>query len=164
MADVVSRKTTALLPDEVLVGALQYFSSGSGRWETTAQSSRSIAFRGKPPIPWLLLIATAIGLATCIVPGLVLYFMFVQKMYRFYNLVVAVQAAGDGVGTDVVVTHPDFAAPAVYAFLAALPEGITAQAAAPPETTESEAPQSRSPGDEPEVAETPNRTDDGPSP
>jgi hypothetical protein len=60
-----------------------------------------------------------LGFALCVVPGLIMYFVFVRKMYRFYNLVVTVTQTDKG--TQVTVSHPGFATTLVRRFLAALP-------------------------------------------
>lgn len=117
MAELVSNKTTSISPDEVIVRAVQFFSTG--RWETTSQSSRSITFRGKPPFPWITIFFMFIGFLLCIIPGLIMYFVFVRKIYRFYNLVVTTTSAEDG--THVTVSHPSFASSLVSRFFDALP-------------------------------------------
>lgn len=117
MADAVANKTTSLAPDEVIVRAVQFFSTE--RWRATSQSPRSVTFEGKPPFPWLSIFFTIIGFMLCIIPGLIIYYTVVRRMYRFYNLVVTV-TPGEG-GTTVTVTHPGFASSLVRRFVAALP-------------------------------------------
>jgi hypothetical protein len=117
MADQVSTQKTTLAPDDVVVRAVQFFSTG--RWEATSQSARSVTFRGKPPFPWLTIFFTVIGFILCIIPGLIMYYVFVRKMYRFYNLVVT--ATGADNGTTVTVSYPSFASSLVTRFLKALP-------------------------------------------
>jgi hypothetical protein len=117
MADQVSTKKTVLAPDEAIVRAVQFFSTE--RWRTTSQSSRSVTFEGKPPFPFFTILFTVIGFMLCVVPGLIMYYLFVRKMYRFYNLVVT--ATGGESGTEVTVSYPGFAASLVNRFLKALP-------------------------------------------
>lgn len=117
MADQVSNKVTTLAPDEVVVRAVQFFSTE--RWEATSQSPRSVTFRGKPPFPWLSIFFMVVGFALCIIPGLIMYFLFVRKMYRFYNLVVTVTPGERG--AQVTVSYPSFARSLVNRFLSALP-------------------------------------------
>jgi hypothetical protein len=117
MADLVSNKTTSLPPDDVIVRAVQFFSTE--RWEATSQSPRSVTFRGKPPFPWLLIFFTIIGFMLCIIPGLIMYYTFIRKMHRFFNLVVTATATERG--TQVTITHPNYSASLVERFLSALP-------------------------------------------
>ena len=117
MADLVGNKKTTLPSDEVIVRAVQFFSTE--RWKTTSQSPRSVTFEGKPPFPWLAILFTIAGLALCDVPGLIMYFLFVRKMYRFYNLVITVSPTEGG--TAVTISHPGFASSLVKRFLGALP-------------------------------------------
>lgn len=117
MADQVSARETALAPDEVIVRAVQFFSTE--RWRATSQSPRSVTFEGKPPFPWLSIFFMLVGFALCIIPGLIMYFAFVRKMYRFYNLVVTVGSKEPG--SQVTISHPSFATNLVNRFLAALP-------------------------------------------
>lgn len=63
---------------------------------------------------------TLIGFLLCIIPGLIMYYAIVRKMYRYYNLVVTVTASEHG--TQVTITHPNFSASLVKRFLKALPE------------------------------------------
>ena len=117
MADVVAQGTTSLGPEDVIVRAVQFFSTE--RWKPSSQSGRTATFEGKPPIPWFMLLLTAIGLIACVVPGLIMYFMVIRKMYRFHNLVVTANPVSQG--SDVVVQHPPAAKNLVTRFLEALP-------------------------------------------
>lgn len=117
MADQVSTKKTSLAPDDAIVRAVQFFSTE--RWKTTSQSSRAVTFEGKPPFPWITIFFTVIGFMLCIIPGLIMYYLFVRKMYRFYNLVVT--ATGGEGGTEVTVSYPSFAYSLVSRFLHVLP-------------------------------------------
>ena len=133
MADLVSNKTTSISQDEVVVRAVQFFSTE--RWEATSQSPRSVTFRGRPPIPWILIFFTVVGYMLCIIPGLILQLTVVRKMHRFYNLVVTTTEAG--AGTRVTVSHPNFASTLVTRFFEALP---VAKAAPPTPTAAPAAP------------------------
>jgi len=117
LADHVQTKTTTLAPDEVIMRAVQYFSSG--KWRTQSQSQRIATFIGRPPIPVLYLLLTLVGFAFCIVPGIIIYFMGLRKMIQLQNIVVT--ASPTAAGTDVVVKHASSATRLVREFLAALP-------------------------------------------
>ena len=117
MADVVAHEKTSLVPEEVIVRAVQFFSTEN--WRLTSQSSRTATFQGKPPIPWFMLLLTFVGLVACVVPGIIMYVMFIKKMYRFHNLVVTANPIPGG--TEVVVQHPKTAGGLVTRFFEALP-------------------------------------------
>lgn len=113
---VVSIKTS-LSAEETIVRAVQFFSTE--KWRATSQSSRTVTFEGKPPIPWTLLLLTFLGFALCIVPGVVLYVTLIQKMNRFHNLVVAASPLSGG--AEIVVTCPKNAQKLTERFLGTLP-------------------------------------------
>lgn len=117
MADIVVNGQTSLPPEEVIVRAVQFFSTE--KFKTSSQSPRTATFEGRPPIPWGMLTLTVIGLIACVIPGIILYVMMFRKMYRFHNLVVAANPTSGG--TEVVITHPDWAGKPVARFLEALP-------------------------------------------
>lgn len=117
MADMVAQSQTPLNPDDVIVSAVQYFSTEN--WRPTSQSARTATFQGKPPIPWGMLLLTVLGLVACVVPGIILYFLVIRKMYRFHNLVVSANPVAGG--SQVVVQYPSTAKKLVDRFLAALP-------------------------------------------
>ena len=118
MADLVTNGRTSLSPEEVIVRAVQFFSTA--KWKATSQSTRTATFEGKPPIPWFMLLATIVGFICCIVPGIILYIMVIRKMYRFMNLVVTANPIPNG--TEVSVSHPKYAEKMATGFLAALPQ------------------------------------------
>lgn len=47
MADLVTNGKTSLSAEEVIVRAIQFFSTE--RWKATSQSARTATFEGKPP-------------------------------------------------------------------------------------------------------------------
>lgn len=116
MADIVSNKRISLQSEEVIVRAVQFFSTA--KWRATSQSPRAATFEGKIPIPWGLILFTVIGFALCFVPGIILYLTLIRKMNRFQNLVVT--ATPQGQGTDVVITYPKHARKLAESFLSAL--------------------------------------------
>jgi len=117
MADLVTNGKTSLSVEEVIVRAVQFFSTE--KWKATSQSSRTATFEGKPPIPWFMLLLTILGFIVCIIPGVIMYIMVIRKIYRFFNLVVAVSPIPGG--TEVSVTHPKAAEKLARRFLTALP-------------------------------------------
>lgn len=117
MADVVAQGQTALTSEEVIVRAVQFFSTEN--WRPTGQSARTATFQGKPKIPWFMLLLTVVAFLACIVPGIIMYIMVIRKMYRFHNLVVTANPIGNG--TEVVVQYPPAAEKLARRFLQALP-------------------------------------------
>lgn len=117
MADVVTQGKTSLGPEDVIVRAVQFFSTEN--WRPTSQSQRAATFQGKPPIPWFMLLLTIVGFIACIVPGVIMYIMVIRKMYRFQNLVVTANPIPGG--AEVVVQYPKPAAVLATRFLDALP-------------------------------------------
>ncbi len=115
---------TSLSADEVIVRAVQYFSTE--KFKATSQSGRTATFEGRPPIPWGMMFLTFLGFIACILPGIIMYLMVIRKMYRFYSLVVTASPI-DG-GTEVSVSFPDFAGKLVPRFLSALTPLATSSA------------------------------------
>ena len=116
MADKISNGKTSLSAEEVIVRAVQFFSTE--KFKATSQSGRTATFEGRPPIPWGMLLLTILGFIMCIVPGVIMYIMVIRKMYRFYSLVVTASPIAGG--TEVSVTYPDFAGKLVPRFIGAL--------------------------------------------
>lgn len=118
MADSVTNRKTSLSGEDVIARAVQFFSTE--KWRATSQSSRTVTFEGKPPIPWFMLLLTFIGFLACIVPGVILYVMVIRKMYRFVNLVVTATPISNGV--EVSISYPKASERLVSRFMAALPQ------------------------------------------
>jgi len=118
MADLVTNAKTSLSAEEVIVRAIQFFSTEN--WKATSQSSRTATFQGKPQIPWFMLLLTLLGFLLCVIPGVIMYVMVIRKVYRFVNLVVTANPIPNG--TEVSVSHPKAAEKLVNRFLAALPQ------------------------------------------
>jgi len=116
MADKIANGKTSLSAEEVIVRAVQFFSTE--KFKATSQSGRTATFEGRPPIPWGMLIVTILGFLCCIVPGIIMYIMVIRKMYRFYSLVVVANPIAGG--TEVSITYPDFAGMLVPRFIGAL--------------------------------------------
>ena len=120
MADLVTNGRTPLSAEEVIVRAIQFFSTA--KWKATSQSSRAATFEGRHPIPWFMVLLTIIGFLCCIVPGIIMYIMVIRKMYRFMNLVVTANPIANG--TEVSISCPKYAEKMATRFLAALPQMV----------------------------------------
>lgn len=120
MANVVAQAKTSLGPEDVMVRAVQFFSTE--KWRPTSQSQRTATFEGKPPIPWFMLLLTFAGFVACIVPGVIMYIMVIRKLHRFHNLVVSATPIPGG--SEVVAQYPKPAAGLVARFLEALPPSV----------------------------------------
>jgi hypothetical protein len=118
MADSVLTGCTSLSGEDVVVRAVQFFSSGN--WTPTTQSSRAVTFQGKPPIPWGLMILTYLGFLACVVPGIILYIKVIKKLNQFQNLVLTTSAEGGSTG--IVIQCPPRAAKLAEQFLETLPK------------------------------------------
>jgi len=117
MANLVKTGKTSLQNDDVISRAVQFFSTT--KWTCQSQSDKIATFQGKPPIPWFLILATICGFFFFIIPGIIMYFFIIRKMYRFQNLVVTTKAIKDG--TEVDINYPNYAKKLVDRFLEALP-------------------------------------------
>lgn len=117
MANLVTNGTTSLSAEEVIVRAIQFFSTE--RWKPTSQSQRAATFEGKPPIPWFMILLMIIGFICFVIPGVILYVLVIRKMYRFVNMVVSANPIEKGI--EVSVSHPKTASKLVSRYLAALP-------------------------------------------
>jgi len=117
MADLVVQRKTSLGSDDVIVRAVQFFSTE--KWKPTSQSQRTATFEGKVPIPWFMLVLTILGFVACVVPGIIMYIMAIRKVHRFHNLVVTVNPVSGG--TEVIAQYPQAAANLVIRFFEALP-------------------------------------------
>lgn len=124
MADLVANTHTTLPAEEVMVRAVQFFTTE--RWRTQSQTNRIATFVGVPKIPWAHL-ALAILLMFClIVPGVIYYFVVIAKLRRLQNIVVTTTPREPG--CDVVVTYPQHAQKLVDAFFSALPQTTASHA------------------------------------
>jgi len=117
MADKVTQGRTSLSAEDVIVRAVQFFSTEN--WRATSQSTRTATFQGKPPIPWFMMVLTFIGFLACLVPGIIMYIMVIRKMYRFHNLVVTASPVPGG--SEVILQCPPTAGKLAAKFLEALP-------------------------------------------
>jgi hypothetical protein len=117
MADRVLTKSTNLPPEEVLVRAVQFFTTET--WRAQSQTNRIATFVGVPKIPWFHLLL-AILLTLCfVVPGLIYYFLVIRKLRQLQNIVVTTTPKDRG--CEVVVSYPSHAEKLAENFFAALP-------------------------------------------
>ena len=117
MADLVTSRKTSHGYEDVIVGALQFFAAED--WRQTEQSARKVTFRGRPEIPWYLLLLMAAGLLAFVVPGVALYMLHIRKTYWFTNIVVTATPVKGG--TEVEIQYPAPAAKLAERFVGALP-------------------------------------------
>lgn len=117
MAELVANGKTTLKGDEVIIRAVQFFTTG--KWRTQSQSDRIATFAGRPSIPVGLIILTIIGFIACIVPGVILYIMVIRRVIQLQNIVVTVSPITGG--TEVVIKHSKAATKLVTEFLNSLP-------------------------------------------
>jgi len=118
MADKVSNAKTSLSCEDVIVRAVQFFSTE--RLRATSQTGRAATFQGRPPIPCGLILLTVIAYFAFILPGVILHLLVIRRLFRFQNLVVTTSVIQPGV-TDVTVMYPPWAGKTVSKFLSALP-------------------------------------------
>ena len=117
MADAVINAKTSLSSEEVIVRAVQFFSTE--KWRATSQSGRVATFQGMPPIPWFMIMFTILGFMFCIIPGIIMYFMVIRKARRFQNLVVTANPISGG--TEVSISHPGWSSALAKRYISALP-------------------------------------------
>ena len=117
-ADIVVTASTSLPPEEVMVRAVQFFTTE--RWRVQSQTNRIATFVGLPKVP-VIQILFGIILTFCFVfPGLIYYVLVLRKFRRLQNLVVTATPAENG--CSVVVTYPKHTQGLVDKFAAALPK------------------------------------------
>ena len=117
MANQTSTITTSAPTEEILVTAVQFFTSE--RFATSSQTTRNVTFTGKPGFPCGMLILVALGYLFFIIPGLILQFTLVRKLHKLHNLVVTVTPAG--AVTEVSISYPSWASSQVKKFMGSLP-------------------------------------------
>lgn len=117
MANLLKSGKTSLQNEDVIPRVVQFFSTT--KWTCQSQSDKIATFQGKPPIPWFLILATIFGFVFFIIPGVIMYFFIIRKMYKFQNLVVTTKATQDG--TEVDINYPNYAKKLVNRFMDSLP-------------------------------------------
>lgn len=118
MMELAASKKTRSSYEDVIVGAMEFF--GAEDWRATDMTARTVVLRGRPPIPWYMLLLMTLGFLAFVVPGVVLYLLQVRKRYWFTSVVVtATPIAG---GTEVVIEYASPAmAPLAERFVGNLP-------------------------------------------
>jgi hypothetical protein len=117
MSDLTRQCATSLPSEDVIVRAVQYFSTQN--WRPVSQSARVATFQGKPPIPWFMLLLTFLGFVACMVPGIIMYVLVIRKLYRFHNLIITTNPINGG--SEIYAQYPESAAWLVSGFMATLP-------------------------------------------
>jgi hypothetical protein len=117
MTPVISNSRTTYCYEDVIVGAMRFFTAE--KWRYTTQTARMVAFRGKPRMPWYVVLFVTAGILAFVVPGLVLYMLHVRKNYQFTNIVVTTTPVRGG--TEVLIQYPPQAEPLARRFVGALP-------------------------------------------
>jgi hypothetical protein len=130
MANLILAGKTKLSGDDVIVRAVQFFSNQ--KWRTKSQSARIATFEGRPPIPWFLILLTFLGFLFFIIPGIIMYFLVVRKVYGFHNIVITTKDI-DG-GSEVDINYPKHAKKLVSRFFDSLPPYESAQLEPQPQT------------------------------
>jgi hypothetical protein len=118
MPELSASTTTSHGYEDVIVGALQFF--GAEDWHHTEQSARKVTFRGRPRIPWYLLLLMTAGFLAFVLPGVALYMLHIRKTYWFTNITVTATPVKGG--TEVVIQYGSpAAAPLAQRFIDSLP-------------------------------------------
>ena len=117
METIITNKDTSLGGEEVIVRAVQFFSTE--KWRITTQTSRSVTFQGRPRIPWFMICLTILGFFICLLPGIILYVWVIRKMYGFVQLVITVSPISGG--SQICIQSPKTANKLVNKFVEALP-------------------------------------------
>ena len=117
MRDVVVSTRTAGSREEVVAAARKFFTAE--HWRETARTPRTVTFRGKPQIPWYLMLLIAVGLLAYVVPGVVIYLLCMRNACRFTSIVVKTTAVREG--TEVAVQCPALAEGMGRRFVSKLP-------------------------------------------
>ena len=118
MAELAASTRTSHGYEDVIVGAMQFF--GAEDWRATEQTARTVILRGRPRIPWYLLLLMTLGFLAFVIPGVALYLLHIRKTYWFTNIVVTATPVRGG--TEVVIQYGSHAAaPLARRFMAELP-------------------------------------------
>lgn len=117
MSDVVANIRTACSDEDVIAGARRFFAAE--HWRETHRTHRSVTFRGRPQIPWLVMLLIAVAFLAYVVPGVVIYLLCMRHACRFTSIVVETAAVRGG--TDVVVHCPVLAEGVARRFVSQLP-------------------------------------------
>ena len=117
MAELSASATTSHSYEDVIVGAMRFF--GAEDWRATDQAARTVVFRGRPRLPWYMLLAMTLGFLAFVVPGVALYMLHVRKTYWFTNIIVTATPIRGG--TEVEIHYPEPARKLAARFVSTLP-------------------------------------------
>jgi hypothetical protein len=101
MSELATTAKTRHSYEDVIVGAMEFF--GAEDWRATDMTARTVVLRGRPRIPWYLLLLLTLGFLAFVVPGVALYLLHIRKTYWFTSIIVT--AAPITGGTDVVIQY-----------------------------------------------------------
>jgi hypothetical protein len=116
MENLVINGKTSIPSDEVIIKAVQFFSTE--KFVPTSRDGRIATFSGRPPIPWFMMLLTILGFFLCLLPGIIMYFIVIRKMLRFVQIVITANPVANG--TEVIISYPKSAEKMANRFLAAL--------------------------------------------
>jgi hypothetical protein len=117
MPDLIANVRTARSDTEVIAGARDFFTADN--WRETRRGPRTVTFRGRPHIPWYLMVLIAVALLAYVVPGVVLYLICTRHICRFTSIVVTTTPVHGG--AEVVIQHAGIATGIASEFIARLP-------------------------------------------
>ena len=117
MTELAASAKTSYSYEDVIVGAMKFF--GAEDWRATDQTARTVVFRGRPRLPWYMLLAMTLGFLAFVLPGVALYMLHIRKTYWFTNIVVTATPIKGG--TEVVIQYPEPARKLAARFVGNLP-------------------------------------------
>jgi hypothetical protein len=117
MPDLVATRSTSLPPEEVMVRAVQFFTTEN--WRAQSQTNRIATFVGMPKVPWFQLLIALLLTVCLVIPGLIYYILVIRKARKMQNIVVT--TTPKEAGCDVVVSYPPHARKLAEGFFASLP-------------------------------------------
>lgn len=117
MSELVTNYQTSLKNEEVISKAVQYFTNG--KWRAQSTTDKIATFVGRPPIPIGKIILTIIAFFFFIVPGIIMYFFVIRSLMRLQNIVITTSSMGNG--TAVTIKYTKTAKKLVDEFSLSLP-------------------------------------------
>jgi hypothetical protein len=125
MTDLTLNISTSLQPEDVLVRAVQFFTTE--RWRAQSQTNRVATFVGLSKIPVGKILIMLFLLCFFVLPGLMYYMIVLRSLRRLQNIVVTTSPQAGG--CLVVVAYPKHAQKMVDNFVASLPAASSAAGA-----------------------------------
>lgn len=117
MMDATTSSRTSRGYQDVVAAARAFFAAED--WRETSHNDRTVTFRGRPRIPWYLLALIGAGLLAYVVPGVIIYLLYMQNGSRFTR--VTVTATPVRGGTEVLLQHAAASKGLVLRFVGQLP-------------------------------------------